>query len=134
MQETHLNLKVLLPFHVFVNRSDVTKIVAESTGGSFGILPHRLDCVAALRPGILIYVTESGDEAFVAVDDGVLVKAGLDVLISVRRAIAGSELGKLREAVEREFKSQDQLEQSARLITKKLEAGFLRRFAELKDE
>jgi F-type H+-transporting ATPase subunit epsilon len=62
----------------------VSRIVAETREGSFGLLPHRLDCVAALAPGILIYETEAEGEVYLAVDEGVLVKTGLDVLVSVR--------------------------------------------------
>ena len=54
----------------------MSRIVAETREGSFGLLPHRLDCVAALAPGILIYETEAEGEVFVAVDEGVLVKTG----------------------------------------------------------
>ena len=97
-------------------------------------MPHRLDCVAALVPGILIYETESDGEVLVAVDEGVLVKTGLDVLVSVRRAIGGTDLGQLRGAVEKEFLTLDEHEQSVRLVTAKLETGFLRRFASLQDE
>jgi len=43
--------------------------------------------VAALAPGILIYETEVEGEVYVAVDEGVLVKTGPDVLVSVRRAL-----------------------------------------------
>ena len=62
----------------------MTRIVAESAGGSFGLLPRRLDCVAALVPGILVYETPARGEVFVAVDEGVLVKSGRNVLVSVR--------------------------------------------------
>jgi alternate F1F0 ATPase F1 subunit epsilon len=79
-----MNLKLLLPFQVFAEKTGVTRIVAETPDGSFGLLPHRLDCVAALAPGILIYETEAEGEVFVAVDEGVLVKTGPDVLVSVR--------------------------------------------------
>ena len=61
-----MNLKVLLPFQIFAEKTGVSRIVAETHEGSFGLLPHRLDCVAALTPGILIYQTESGPEVFVA--------------------------------------------------------------------
>ena len=84
-----MNLKILLPFQVFAEKTGVTRIVAEAREGSFGLLPHRLDCVSAIAPGILIYETDSGGEEYVAVDEGVLVKTGADVLVSVRRAIAG---------------------------------------------
>ena len=98
-----MNLKILLPFQVFAEKTGVSRIVAETREGSFGLLPHRLDCVAALAPGILIYEHEAEGEVYVAVDEGVLVKTGPDVLVSVRNAIAGTDLGQLREAVEREF-------------------------------
>ena len=124
-----MNLKVLLPFQVFAEKTGVSRIVAETHDGSFGILPHRLDCVAALVPGILIYETQSDGEVFVAVDEGVLVKTGADVLVSVRRALLGKDLGKLREAVEKEFLTLDEDERSVRSVMAKLETGFLRRLA-----
>jgi len=96
-----MNLKVLLPFQVYAEQTGVTRIVAETREGSFGLLPHRLDCVAALVPGIFAYQTEAGSEVFVAVDEGVLVKTGADVLVSVRRAIGGTDLGQLHAAVEK---------------------------------
>ena len=85
MPPTLMNLKVLLPFQIFAEKTGVSRIVAETREGSFGLLPHRLDCVAALAPGILIYETEAEGEVYVAVDEGVLVKTGPDVLVSVRR-------------------------------------------------
>jgi F-type H+-transporting ATPase subunit epsilon len=68
------------------------------------------------------------------VDEGVLVKTGPDVLISVRRAIGGTDLGQLRDAVEREFLTLDEHERSVRLVVAKLETGFLRRFATFQHE
>src|SRR5271169_5957006 len=88
MRPTPMNLKVLLPFEIFAEKTGVSRIVAETSAGSFGLLPHRLDCVAALAPGILIYECEAEGEVYLAVDEGVLVKTGLDVLVSVRNAIA----------------------------------------------
>jgi len=129
-----MNLKVLLPFQIFAEKTGVTRIVAETPDGSFGLLPHRLDCVAALQPGILIYETEADGEVFVAVDEGVLVKTGPDVLVSVRRAIGGTDLAQLREAVEKEFLTLDEHEQSTRTVMAKLETGFLRRFATMQHE
>jgi len=126
-----MHLKLLLPFQVFVERTDVSRIIAETSEGSFGLLPHRLDCIAALVPGILFYQSEADGEVFVAVDEGVLVKTGPEVLVSVRRAIRGTDLGQLRAAVEKEFRILDEQEKSVRLVTAKLETGFLRRFANL---
>ena len=129
-----MNLKVLLPFQIFATKTGVRRIVAETREGSFGILPHRLDCVAALAPGILIYESEADGEVFLAVAEGVLVKAGPDVLVSVRRAIGGTDLAQLREAVENEFLILDEHEQSTRTVMAKLETGFLRRFATFQHE
>jgi F-type H+-transporting ATPase subunit epsilon len=125
-----MNLKVLLPFQVLVEKSGVSRIVAETRQGSFGLLPRRLDCVAALAPGILIYENEAEGEVYVAVDEGVLVKTGPDVLVSVRNAIGGTDLRQLREAVEREFLNLDEREQSFRSVLAKMESGFIRRLAE----
>jgi F-type H+-transporting ATPase subunit epsilon len=124
-----MNLKILLPFQVFAEKVGVARIVAETREGSFGLLPHRLDCVAALTPGILIYETEAEGEVCVAVDEGVLVKTGTDVLVSVRRALGGTDLGQLRAAVEQEFLTLDAQEQSVRFVLAKMETDLVRRMA-----
>ncbi len=134
MQTTLMNLTVLLPFQIFAEKTGVSRIVAETREGSFGLLPHRLDCVAALVPGILIYEIGSGGEIFVAVDEGVLVKTGLDVIVSVRNAIAGTDLGQLRSTVEQEFLNLDEREQSVRSVMAKMESGFISRLAEFHHE
>jgi len=121
-------LKILLPFQIFAEKTGVSRIVAETYQGSLGLLPRRLDCVAALLPGILIFENEEEGEAYIAVDEGVLVKKGRDVLVSVRNAIGGEDLGLLREAVEREFRNLDEQEQSVRQVLAKMESVFIRRF------
>jgi F-type H+-transporting ATPase subunit epsilon len=134
MPQTSMHLKILLPFRIFAEKTGVSRIVAQTHLGSFGLLPHRLDCAAALAPGILIYESESDGEVFVAVDEGVLVKTGLDVLVSVRRAIAGTDLGQLHDAVKQEFLTLDQREQDVRSVMAKMESGFLHRFASLQHD
>ena len=129
-----MNLKILLPFQIFAEKTGVSRIVAETRDGSFGLLPHRLDCVAALAPGILTYETKSDGEVFLAVDEGVLVKTGPDVLVSVRRALGGTDLGHLRDSVAQEFLTLDEHEQSVRSVMAKLETGFLRRLATFQHE
>ena len=124
-----MNLKVLLPFQIFAEKTGVSRIVAETHEGSFGLLPHRLDCVAALAAGILTYETKAEGEAYVAVDEGVLVKTGSDVLVSVRNAIAGTNLGQLREAVQREFLHLDEQEKNVRSVLAKMEGDLMRRMA-----
>ncbi|MGB6189269.1 MAG: F0F1 ATP synthase subunit epsilon [Aeromonas molluscorum] len=129
-----MRLKILLPFKVFAEQGEVLRIVAESTGGSFGLLPHRLDCAAVLVPGILMFETPDQGEVCVAVDQGVLVKSGDEVLVSVRNAIGGMDLDQLHAAVEREFLTLDEQEKSARAALSKLEAGFVRKFTAMQHE
>jgi F-type H+-transporting ATPase subunit epsilon len=134
MSRELMTLKVLLPFRIFAEAAGVSRVVAETRDGSFGILPHRLDCVAALAPGILTYETETDGEVYVAVDEGVVVKTGLEILVSVRNAIGGTDLSRLREAVEREFLTLDDVERSVRSLMARMESGFIRRFAEFHHE
>jgi len=129
-----MNLKIFLPFQIFAEKTRVSRIVAETREGSFGLLPRRLDCVAALAPGILTYETEAEGEVYVAMDEGVLVKTGPDVLVSVRRAMGGADLGQLRDTVEREFLNLDEYEQIVRSVMAKLESGFIRRLVEFHHE
>lgn len=129
-----MNLKVLLPFRIFTEKTGVLRLSVETREGSFGFLPHRLDCVAALVPGILSYETASEGEVFVAVDEGVLVKTGAEVLVSVRRAMAGNDLGQLRAAVEQDYLNLDEQEKNMRTVMAKLETGFLQRFASFKHD
>ena len=130
MLSASMQLKILLLFKVFAEKQDVLRIVAESRSGSFGLLPNRLDCAAALAPGILTYETKDEGEVSLAVDEGVLVKTGSEVLVSVRNAIGGMDLGELHQAIEREFLNLDEQEKSVRSVLAKLEGGFIRRFAE----
>lgn len=129
-----MNLKILLPYRVFTDRAGITRIVAETGEGSFGLLPNRLDCVAALVPGILIYGTEEEGEVYAAVDEGILIKTGGEVLVSVRNAVEGADLATLRETVKNEFLNLDEQELSLRRVVAKMESGFIRRFAEFHHE
>lgn len=124
-----MHLEVLLPLRVFVAKTDILRIVAETRDGSFGLLPRRRDCIAALVPGILAYESAADGEVFIAVDEGVLVKIGDKVRISVRRASAGADLASLRDAVQSDYLTLDALELAACAATQKLENGFVGRFA-----
>ena len=124
-----MKLTVLLPFKVLVEETPVLSIVVETRDGSFGLLPNRLDCVAALVPGILVYHTENGDENLLAVDEGILVKTGSDISVSVRRALASNDINQLHQQVEQEYQTLNEEQQTMHSIMAKLESGFLHRFA-----
>ncbi len=122
-----MRFKVLLPHKIFLNKK-IIKLVAEAENGSFGILPRHIDFVTIIAPGILSYVTQDGDEEFIAVDEGVLVKQGSDVFLSTRNAIQQKNLSQLQTAVEEEFLNFDDREKKARSATAMMEAEFIRKF------
>lgn len=125
-----MRLKILLPPRTLLDEQ-VRKVIAEAENGSFGILPRHIDFVAPLVPGILIYETTEGEERYVALDQGVLVKQGSDVLVSARQAVRGEALGRLRETVETQFRQLEDREKLTRSALARLESNIVRRFMEL---
>jgi F-type H+-transporting ATPase subunit epsilon len=126
-----VQLKILVPSGVFASIANVARIVVMTPAGSFGLLPHRLDCATVLSPGLLSYSAAVSGEVHLAVDTGVLVKTGADVLVCVRHAIAGADLGHLRQAVEQEMMHLSDQEKSNRSTLAHLESGLIRAFVEL---
>ena len=128
-----MNLKVLLPTGILVDE-EARKVVAEAVNGSFCLQPLHIDFVAALVPGLLIFENEGGEEVFLAMDEGALVKCGDNVLVSSRRAVRGGAFQELQETVEKEFSALDERERKARSASARLEAGLVRRFIELQGQ
>ena len=129
-----MNLRILVPFGVFAEKADVLRVVADTTDGSYGLLPNRLDCVAALVPGILTYEAKDGGTVYVGIDQGVLVKAGDQVTVSVRRAIGGSDLGQLKDSVERDFLKLDEQQRNVCTAVAKMESSLMGRLAEFEND
>ncbi len=109
-------------------------INVDTKEGAFGLLEHRLDCIAALSPGILSYRNQHSEEKFYAVDQGVLVKSGSQVNISVRNAIKGDDLDHLHEVVAKQFLDFDEQETQVRSVIAKLESGFLHQFVDFHND
>lgn len=126
-----MNLKILLPYKIFNETGNVRSITVETSDGSYGLLPHRLDFAAALVPGILSYEAEAGGVHYVAVDEGVIVKTGSEVLVSVRNAVGGTDLGKLHMSVDKEFTNQGKTENNVRSVMAKMEAGLMQNLIKL---
>ena len=126
-----MHLQILLPFEIFADKTGIKNIVIDTASGSFGLLPQRLDCVAAVEPGILSYTTETDDVVYIAIDAGILVKAGKEVSVSVRQAQGGLKLEQLYEAVKEDFWNKDEHEREIRASLAKLESSFVRRMTGL---
>ncbi|MDJ0536981.1 MAG: F0F1 ATP synthase subunit epsilon [Xenococcaceae cyanobacterium MO_207.B15] len=125
-----MQLKILIPTEVLVDR-EVTKVIAEAENGHFCLLPHHIDFVTALVPGILSFTIETGEEIFVAVDEGILVKCNREVLVSARNAIKGKDLETLKETVAQQYQILDEKEKLTRSALAQFEASMMRHFKEL---
>jgi len=112
----------------------VARLVVQTNSGSLGFLPNRLDCVASMVPGILEYETAASGASYLAVDRGILVKKGRELVVSVRQAVGGVDLGELEKAVTHDFLHIDERERTMRSAMAKLESSFIRRYAEFYHE
>ena len=127
-----MQLKILVPSGVFASIADVERIVVMTPDGLFrpsappdGL--RRSAPTGAVRPIRPL----PQDEVHLAVDAGMLIKTGADVLVCVRHAIAGADLGRLRQAVEQELKQLGEQESSDRKTLAHLESGLIREFVKL---
>lgn len=127
-----MRLRVLLPTEVLADLS-VVKVIAEAENGSFCLLPRHIDFVAALVPGLLIFVDADGNERYAAIDSGVLVKCGSEVSVSTFNGVCGSDLEELKVLIDERFVDLDEHERKARTALARLEAGALRRFRDLQE-
>jgi F-type H+-transporting ATPase subunit epsilon len=125
-----MKLKILLPTEVLVNL-EVNKVIAEAENGHFCLLTHHIDFLTALVPGILSYTTASGNEVFVAVDGGILVKCDREVLVSTHNAVVGNDLETLKKMVVEQFQVLDEREKLTRSALAQFEASTIRYFQEL---
>lgn len=126
-----MKLRVLLPTEIFIDEA-VIKVSAEAENGSFCLLPRHIDFVAALVPGLLSFVSAANNkEEFLAIDEGILVKCGPQVMVSTRNAVLGPDLGTLKKTIEERFRVLDEREKMARSAVLKLEADLVRRFVEM---
>jgi F-type H+-transporting ATPase subunit epsilon len=125
-----MKLKILLPTEIFLEK-EVTKVTAEAENGSFCLLPRHIDFVSALVPGLLFYEADTGEEEFLAIDAGILVKCGSEVLVSTGNAVMGPDLGTLREMVAEQFRVLDEQEKELQSALAKLEVNFARQLLEL---
>ena len=113
---SEMRLKVVLPTKIMLE-TGALKVIAEAENGMFCLLPRHLDFVATLIPSLLSFVSPQGQEEFLAIDQGILIKGG--------------DLGILRQTVEQQFRLIDERETTARSVLAKLEVSTIRRFIEL---
>jgi F-type H+-transporting ATPase subunit epsilon len=125
-----MQLKVVLPTKILINTTAI-KVIAEAENGIFCLLPRHIDFVTTLIPSLLSFVSPQGEEEFMAIDQGILIKQGNQVTVATQNAIQGGDLGKLKETVNQQFRLMDEREKNARSVLAKLEINTIRNFIEL---
>lgn len=132
-----MNLKVLLPGEILVDEP-IESVTVEAPDGALTLLPRHIDFVSALVPGILYFRagTQDGEkttgaEHYVALDDGILVKKGSELLVVTRNGVRSEDLEDLRRLVVERFYERDQHERRLRTVLAHLESNFMKRFIEL---
>lgn len=141
-----MRLRVIVPGSTVVD-IETTAVSAQGAHGSFTMLPHHIDCVAALVEGILTYRVApaegsgergraSGAEAaerYVAVDGGVAVKRADEVTVTTPNAVAVERLEDLEHSVEGLFRASSARERDARAVLVRLETDVVQRMLELEE-
>ncbi|MBO8142473.1 MAG: ATPase [Firmicutes bacterium] len=122
-------LSVLMPQGQLF-RGRVQKVVARGAGGSRGFLPHHIDFVTVLAPSILSAVLEDGSERFFAVNGGVLVKKGDQVMVTTRHGIVADRLEALPDRLETVFAAEEEQERHIRRVLFQLESHLVKELLE----
>lgn len=125
-----MQLKIVLPTKILINTTAI-KVIAEAENGIFCLLPRHIDFVTTLIPSLLSFVSPQGEEQFMEIDQGILIKQGNQVTVATQNAIQGGDLGKLKETVNQQFRLMDEREKNARSVLAKLEINTIRNFIEL---
>lgn len=118
-----MNLDVMTPTTGFAE-NEIVKIITDDEKGGFCILPRHIDYVAAIVPGILTCENVSGTVSYFAVDEGILVKKGDNVRVSVKNAFKGTDLKDLSEIVKTRYEALEKEEVKTREILSKLEGDI----------
>jgi F-type H+-transporting ATPase subunit epsilon len=127
---SEMTVSLLLPTRSLFE-GKATRLTAVAANGAFGIWPNHVDFVAAIVPSVLTMFLADGSEEIYGLDEGLLLKKGHRVTVSVRRGVHGDDLDSLQGTVEASFLQMDEDERQARSALSRLEADMVRRFSEL---
>lgn len=124
-----MRLRVLLP-HACLFDGDVDKVTADGVDGSRGFLPRHVDFVLPLKSGVLSCVKQDGGELFFAINQGVLIKKGIEVSVVTPKAVMAERIEDLPENVLQTFQKEDEHEKTSRKVVAQLETMLVREFIE----
>ena len=122
-----MRLKVMAPAKIIADMH-ADKVVAKSPDGYFCLLPHHVDFVSELIPGVLSLEDREGHQESFAIDEGILVKCGDEVLVATRNAYGETPGQKIDPAEAESRIAPDGEEARCREIVAGLESEFVNRF------
>ena len=121
-----MNLQLLTPLESLRPRT-IRKILVDTAQGLLCILPRHIDVVTLVLPGIVTAVGESVEHF--AVNEGVLVKQGDQLILSAQEIVEG-DLQSLVSAVSAGHRRVEEREKRTRSALSRLEVELMRRFKE----
>ena len=128
-----MKLTIATPEGILLN-CDISKVTFETPNGYYTLLPKHVDFVSALNTGIMTYQALKSAQKYAAIHEGIVVKKGEVVTISVQGAVLGNTLPQLQELIKNEFKQNEEKRKELNTAMAKLELGLMRGFNRLKGE
>jgi F-type H+-transporting ATPase subunit epsilon len=115
-----------------VLQQNIRKITLETLDGYYTLLPRHVDFVSALTAGIVTFLSEDNTEKYAACHQGIIVKKGDKITISVQNAVLGETLSELQELIKIEFKQREEQRKQLNTAMARLELGIMRGFKQLR--
>lgn len=120
-----MTLEVFMPSEIHRVRNLVL-IEVESQAGHLTLLPRHIDCAAELVSGLVRVRYEEGEERYLGIDGGTLVKIDDRVTISTPRAVLDGELGIIHETLAQRRRQREARERENRMALVRLELELAR--------
>ncbi len=124
-----MHLNVYTPTGLVLDK-EIDQIDVEAIDGFYTLLPRHVDFVTALALGITTYHA-AGQKAYIAVNEGILVKQGALVRLATRQAVLGNDLSTLTHLIETDFKRMQQQRKESAATLARLEIGLTKGFLRL---
>lgn len=116
-----------------VLKTKIKKVTFETLNGYYTLMPKHIDFVSAMNANIVRYTTVENEEKFVACHQGIVVKKGNDVTISVQKAVKSDTLDELQKTILIDFKESEEQRKELNTAMARLEVGLVRGFTQLKE-
>ncbi len=123
----HILFKVFSPLGVLIDKP-VVKIDFEAIDGFFTLLPKHADFVSALKTGIVSYTTTDNKTAYIACEDGVVIKKDKSVSLTTKLGILDDDLERLTQTVATNFKEMEEIRKEANKAIAQLELNLVKGF------